>query len=82
MAANRSVLQVLTITAVKMVIVGGAPMVWTEVAITIEAVVVGPDTEEEVAAVEDEAWGEGVTEEGDRPITSLTIQITQQSTLR
>jgi hypothetical protein len=64
-----------------MVIVGEALMVWTEAAITIEVVVVGPDTEEEVDAV-DEAWGGGLTEEGDRPTVSLTIQITQQNTLR
>jgi hypothetical protein len=64
-----------------MVIVGEALMVWTEAAITIEVVVVGPDTEEEVDAV-DEAWDGGLTEEGDRPTVSLTIQITQQNTLR
>jgi hypothetical protein len=84
MVGSNFVLQALTITVVKMVIVGEAQMVWigTEVAITIEVVVVDPGTEEEVDAAEDEAWDEGVTEEGDHPTTRLTIQITQQSTHR
>lgn len=65
-----------------MVMVGEVLMVGTEVAITIEVVVADPDTEEEVVAVADEARDGGVTEEGDRPTMSLTIQITQQTTLR
>jgi glyoxylase-like metal-dependent hydrolase (beta-lactamase superfamily II) len=76
------ILQVLTTTAVKMGTIGGTLMVWTDGAITSEVVVVDPGTEEEVDAVEDEALDGGVTVEGDHPTMSLTIQITQQITLR
>jgi hypothetical protein len=83
MVANKSALQVLTTTVVKMVVtVGETLMVLTEGAITIEVVVADPDTEEEVDVVEDEAWDEGATEEEGSSTASLTIQITQQNILR
>jgi glyoxylase-like metal-dependent hydrolase (beta-lactamase superfamily II) len=62
--------------------VGGTRMVWTDGAITSEVVVVDPGTGEEVDMVEDEALDGGIIVEGDRPTMGLTIQITQQNTLR
>lgn len=63
-------------------IVGGARMVWTDGAITSEVVVADRGIGEEVDMVEDEALDGGITVEGDHPTMGLTIQITQQNTLR
>jgi glyoxylase-like metal-dependent hydrolase (beta-lactamase superfamily II) len=75
-------LQVLTTAAVMMGTVGGTLMVWTDGAITSEVGVVDPGTGEEVDMVEDEALDGGITVEWDHPKVGLTIQITQQNTLR
>jgi pantothenate kinase type III len=63
--------------------VGGTQIAWTEGAtITSEVVVVDPGTGVEVDVVEDEALDGGIIVEGGHTTTALTIQITQQNTLR
>jgi hypothetical protein len=77
-------LQALTTTAVRMGTVGGTTRTaWTDGAITSEAVVVDPGAAGAGAGVvADEALDVGAIVEGDRTTTALTIQTTQQNTVR